>query len=153
MRIVFAGTPEFAVVMLRALVERGVQLAGVYTQPDRPAGRGRRPRASPVKMLAEEYGLRVCQPSTLRSENAAGELLELQPDLMVVAAYGLILPHRCWLPRASAASTYMHHCFRAGVVRHRFNAPCSPATVSPGSPLCGWMPGWTLARSCVRRVA
>jgi len=92
MRIVFAGTPEFAAVILRVLMDRGAWVAGVYTQPDRPAGRGRRTHAGPVKQLAEEHGLRVYQPFSLRDANAGAQLAALQPDLMIVAAYGLILP-------------------------------------------------------------
>jgi methionyl-tRNA formyltransferase len=91
-RIVFAGTPDFALASLRALVEGGHSVVAVYTQPDRPAGRGRRLTASPVKQYAEERGIAVLQPQTLKDEGAAAELAALQPDIMIVAAYGLILP-------------------------------------------------------------
>ena len=91
-RIVFAGTPDFALASLRALVEGGHSVVAVVTQPDRPAGRGRRLTASPVKQYAEERGLTVLQPETLKDEGAARELAALQPDVMIVAAYGLILP-------------------------------------------------------------
>lgn len=92
MNIVFAGTPEFAVPPLSALLDGGHRVVGVYTQPDRPAGRGRQPRPSPVKERALEAGLPVFQPRTLRSPEAQAELAALRPDLMVVVAYGLILP-------------------------------------------------------------
>ena len=91
-RIVFAGTPEFALASLAALVDAGHSVVAVYTQPDRPAGRGRRITASPVKRFAEERGIAVLQPETLRDEAAVTEFAELQPDVLIVAAYGLILP-------------------------------------------------------------
>lgn len=92
MRIVFAGTPEFAVPPLRALLGTSHEICGVYTQPDRPAGRGRKLTPSPVKLIAQEAGLPVFQPETLKDEAAQAELRELKPDLMVVVAYGLLLP-------------------------------------------------------------
>jgi methionyl-tRNA formyltransferase len=92
MRIVFAGTPEFAAQHLQALLEAGRQVVAVYTQPDRPAGRGQKLMPSPVKQLAVEHGIPVFQPQTLRDPAAQAELAALQPDLMVVVAYGLILP-------------------------------------------------------------
>lgn len=91
-RIVFAGTPEFSVPPLQALIDAGHAPCAVYTQPDRPAGRGRRLRASPVKQLAERHGLPVHQPESLRAAGARHALADLEPDLMVVVAYGLILP-------------------------------------------------------------
>jgi methionyl-tRNA formyltransferase len=91
-RIVFAGTPEFALASLTALVAAGHAVVAVYTQPDRPAGRGRRVTASPVKRFAEERGIVVLQPETLRDEAAAADFAALQPDVLIVAAYGLILP-------------------------------------------------------------
>lgn len=92
MRIVFAGTPEFAAEHLKALLGTQHQVIAVYTQPDRPAGRGHKLMPSPVKQLAVEHGIAVYQPATLRSPEAQAELAALQPDLMVVVAYGLILP-------------------------------------------------------------
>ncbi|MEF3193749.1 MAG: methionyl-tRNA formyltransferase [Halothiobacillaceae bacterium] len=91
-RIIYAGTPDFAVPALRALIEGGANVVAVYTQPDRPAGRGRKLTASPVKQAALEYGLPVLQPATLRTPEAQAELAARKPDLMVVAAYGLLLP-------------------------------------------------------------
>jgi methionyl-tRNA formyltransferase len=92
MKLVFAGTPEFARASLEALVESGRQPAAVYTQPDRPAGRGKKLTASPVKRHAVEHGIPVYQPASLRDDAAVEELRALQPDLLIVAAYGLILP-------------------------------------------------------------
>ncbi len=91
-RIVYAGTPEFAVPALAALIAAGRPPVAVYTQPDRPAGRGRRLTASPVKQLAQEAGIPVLQPASLKPAEAQADLAGLAPDLMVVAAYGLILP-------------------------------------------------------------
>ncbi len=92
MRIVFAGTPEFAVPALQALLAAGQTVCAVYTQPDRPAGRGRGLRASPVKEAAVAAGLPLHQPASLKARAEQGRLAELRPDLMVVVAYGLILP-------------------------------------------------------------
>lgn len=93
LRLVFAGTPEFAVPCLQALIGAGYDLAAVYTQPDRPAGRGRKLQQSPVKALALEQGIPVCQPLSLkRDARARAELRDWAADLMVVVAYGLILP-------------------------------------------------------------
>lgn len=91
-RIVFAGTPEFAAVALRALLQAGHQVVAVYCQPDRPAGRGRHLQPGPVKQLALHYDLPVCQPVSLRTPEALAELAAWKPDLMIVAAYGLLLP-------------------------------------------------------------
>ena len=91
-RIIFAGTPEFAVASLRALVESGRTPVAVLTQPDRPAGRGKHLTASPVKQYAEQQGMPVLQPVTLRDDDMLGQLAALEPDVLIVAAYGLILP-------------------------------------------------------------
>ncbi|MDH3338612.1 MAG: methionyl-tRNA formyltransferase [Gammaproteobacteria bacterium] len=93
-KIIFAGTPEFAVASLRALVDTGAAPCAVLTQPDRRAGRGKRLQQSPVKHYALEQGITVKQPSTLRDDAAVAELVALKPDLIVVAAYGLILPQK-----------------------------------------------------------
>ena len=92
LRIVFAGTPEFAAIHLQALLDAGLVPIAVYTQPDRPAGRGQKLMASPVKQLAMQHEIPVYQPQTLRDAAAQADLAELKPDLMVVVAYGLILP-------------------------------------------------------------
>jgi methionyl-tRNA formyltransferase len=108
LRIVFAGTPEFAVPCLRAAAKRG-EVVAVYTQPDRPAGRGRAQLPSPVKREALARGIEVLQPENFRSIASKQALRALKPDLMVVVAYGLILPqsvldipvHGCWNVHAS----------------------------------------------------
>jgi len=92
-RILFAGTPEFAVPGLAALIAAGHDLAAVYTQPDRPAGRGRTLQVSPVKQLAMAHGIQIRQPESLKRDRAAvAALRDLGADLMVVIAYGLLLP-------------------------------------------------------------
>ena len=92
MNLVFAGTPEFAVPALKALLDAGHTILAVYTQPDRPAGRGRKLGMSAVKEFALERGLRVHQPVTLKSDSEAETLRALKPDALIVIAYGLILP-------------------------------------------------------------
>ena len=108
MKIVFAGTPDFAVPCLRACANLG-EVVAAYTQPDRPAGRGRGLQPSPVKLEAVLRGIPVHQPENFRSAASKAELRSLQPDVMVVVAYGLLLPqsvldipvHGCWNVHAS----------------------------------------------------
>ncbi|HQQ75110.1 MAG TPA: methionyl-tRNA formyltransferase [Pseudomonadales bacterium] len=92
LRIVFAGTPDFAAEHLAALLENNHQVLAVYSQPDRPAGRGKKLAASPVKQLAERHQIPVYQPVTLKDAAAQAELAAWKPDLMIVVAYGLLLP-------------------------------------------------------------
>lgn len=92
MRIIFAGTPDFSVPCLNTLIQAKHDVIGVYTQPDRPAGRGRKLSASPVKSAAVEHNIPVYQPLSLKTVEAQQQLADLAPDLMVVIAYGLILP-------------------------------------------------------------
>ncbi len=91
-RTVFMGTPDFALDTLRGLIEAGVQMVGVYTQPDRPKGRGKKLTPPPVKELALQHDIPVFQPQKLRAPAAVAELQALAPDLIVVVAYGQILP-------------------------------------------------------------
>lgn len=92
MRVVFAGSPDFSVPVLQAVLDSGHEVVAVYSQPDRPSGRGRKLRSGPVKQLAEDNGIPVHQPVTLKDAEAQTVLAALQPDLMVVVAYGLLLP-------------------------------------------------------------
>jgi len=109
LRLVFAGTPEFAVPCLEACRASGAEVVAVYTQPDRPAGRGRKLTPSPVKQAALAAGLAVEQPESLKSAEAQQALAAYRPDLLVVVAYGLILPRKvlaiprlaCWNVHAS----------------------------------------------------
>jgi len=109
LRVVFAGTPEFAVPCLQACRASGADVVAVYTQPDRPAGRGRKLAASPVKEAALAAGIPVEQPESFKAEADRERLAAYAPDLMVVVAYGLILPRKvlaiprlgCWNVHAS----------------------------------------------------
>ncbi|NGZ66160.1 methionyl-tRNA formyltransferase [Vibrio aestuarianus subsp. cardii] len=92
LRIVFAGTPDFAARHLAALLSSEHEVIAVYTQPDRPAGRGKKLTASPVKQIAVEHNIEVYQPENFKSDQAKQQLAELNADLMVVVAYGLLLP-------------------------------------------------------------
>jgi methionyl-tRNA formyltransferase len=92
LRIIFAGTPDFAARHLDALLSSGHKVVGVFTQPDRPAGRGKKLMPSPVKVLAEEHGLPIYQPASLRPQENQQLVADLNADVMVVVAYGLILP-------------------------------------------------------------
>ncbi len=92
MRLVFAGTPDFAATALKSLLQTKHEVVGVYSQPDRPSGRGRKLIPSPVKQVALEAGIPVFQPQSLKTTEAQEELRALNADVMIVAAYGLILP-------------------------------------------------------------
>ncbi|RLQ22088.1 methionyl-tRNA formyltransferase [Seongchinamella sediminis] len=92
LKLIFAGTPAFAAIHMRALIDSEHQLIAVYTQPDRPAGRGKKLQASPVKQTAEAAGVPVYQPASLRDRDEQARLAALGADAMVVVAYGLILP-------------------------------------------------------------
>jgi len=92
LRLAFAGTPDFAALHLSALLDTHHEIAAVFTQPDRPAGRGKQPRPSPVKSLALNHALPVLQPQTLRDPDVQRELADLDLDALIVVAYGLILP-------------------------------------------------------------
>ncbi|NIP47778.1 MAG: methionyl-tRNA formyltransferase [Gammaproteobacteria bacterium] len=122
LRLIFAGTPEFAATVLGALLDGPHRVLAVYTQPDRPAGRGRRLRSSPVKALAEAHAIAVEQPRSLREADAQRCLARYGADAMIVAAYGLILPeavlatprlgcinvHASLLPRWRGAAPIQH---------------------------------------------
>jgi methionyl-tRNA formyltransferase len=127
LRVLFAGTPEFALPPLQALMGNGFEIVAVLTQPDRPAGRGKHLRASPVKQLALDNNLVVLQPESLKDPVWQQKLADLKPDLMVVVAYGLMIPSRllamprlgCWnihaslLPRWRGAAP-IHRAIEAG---------------------------------------
>lgn len=127
MKIVFMGTPDFAVPSLVALVEAGHQLLAVITQPDRPGGRGKKTRPSPVKVKAQSLGLTVLQPNNIKETAIFEKLAELQPEVLVVVAFGQILPpkilslpprgcinvHASLLPRHRGAAP-IHRAVMAG---------------------------------------
>ncbi|GAA4871105.1 methionyl-tRNA formyltransferase [Paenibacillus vulneris] len=127
MRVVFMGTPEFAVPSLQALLDNGINVVGVVTQPDRPVGRKRILTPTPVKVEALKHGIPVLQPERLRRPESVEELKQLQPDLIVTAAYGQILPksvlelpkHGCINIHASLLPKYrggapIHHAIMNG---------------------------------------
>lgn len=107
MNLVFMGTPDFAEASLRALLEAGETVKAVFTQPDKPRGRGMKESASPVKLLAEERGIPVFQPVTFKDGAATEILRSLEPDLLVVVAYGRILP-QSFLDVARLGSINLH---------------------------------------------
>lgn len=127
MRVIFMGTPRFAAESLRALVDAGHEIAGVWTRADKARGRGHEVHVSPVKALAVEHGFDVYQPATLRAEDASRAVAVLSPDVVCVAAYGLILPpavlrsaargcvnvHASLLPRYRGAAP-IHRAVMAG---------------------------------------
>ena len=107
MRVAFAGTPDFALPAFHALAGSRHPLVGVLTQPDRPKGRGRQLAASPVKLAALERGVPVSQPATLKTDADRADLAAWQPDVLVVVAYGLILPRAALdLPRLGCVNIH-----------------------------------------------
>lgn len=105
--VIFAGTPEFALASLRALVDSGIRPVAVLTQPDRPAGRGRKLTAGPVKQYAQAMGIDVLQPASLKDPAVIRQVADLEPDVMVVAAYGLLLPQSVLdLPRCGCVNVH-----------------------------------------------
>jgi methionyl-tRNA formyltransferase len=131
MRLVFMGSPDFAIPSMQALIER-YQVVGVISQPDRPAGRGRQTAAPPVKQLALDHGLAIEQPTTLRSDQALQMLNSWSPDVIVVAAFGQILP-------PSVLDLPMHGCLNVHaslLPRWRGAAPVQ-ATIAHGDELTG----------------
>ena len=153
MKIIFAGTPEFSVATLAALLDSEHQVVAIYTQPDRPAGRGRKLTASPVKLLAQEHDIPVYQPKSLKGEAEQAGLASLQADLMVVVAYGLLLPKAVLDAPRLDASTFMPRFYPDGVVLHRFSGPSWRVIQRAVSPSCRWMRGWIQAVCCCHAVA
>ena len=113
------GTPDFAVPALRALQEAGHEIVCVYTQPPRPAGRGKKLMPSPVQVAAEQLGVLVRSPVSLRNPEAQAEFAALGADVAVVAAYGLILPQAVLDAPVHGCLNTTPACCRAGAVRRR----------------------------------
>ena len=123
---VFMGTPEFAVPSLLALLELGHEVAAVYTREDQPSGRGRRVEPPAVKLAAQAHGLEIRQPATLRDPQVLAELAALQPDLIVVVAFGLLLPRGVLeLPRFACINVH-----GSLLPRHRGAAPIAAAILA-----------------------
>jgi methionyl-tRNA formyltransferase len=153
MKLIFAGTPEFAAQALAAIIEAGHEVALVLTQPDRPAGRGMALQPSPVKKLAQAHGIEVFQPLTLKDAEAQAKVAGVAAEVMVVAAYGLILPqlvldmpkfgciniHGSLLPRWRGAAPIQ----RALLAGDAETGVCIMQRES-----CRWKPDWIPARFC-----
>ena len=120
MKIIFAGTPEFAVPALVALIQAGHDIVMVLTQPDRPAGRGMRLRASPVKQLALQHGLIVYQPASLKLSEVQAAIAAVECDVMIIAAYGLIIPTTVLNIPKKVVTTFMVLYCRVGVGQRLF---------------------------------
>lgn len=119
MRIVFMGTPDFAVPSLQALIDAGHDVCAVYTQPDKPQGRKQILTAPPVKTLALEHDIPVFQPNTLKNEDEQARLRELAPEVIIVVAYGKLLP-KAVLDHSAAR---LHQRARFALPRWRGAAP------------------------------
>lgn len=129
MRIVFLGTPDFAVPALQALLDHSYDVRGVVTQPDRPSGRGHKLQASPIKLLALEKGIPVFQPEKIRDEENRALLQDLRPDFIVTVAYGQILPG--WVLRSAAVAAVNIHA--SLLPRYRGAAPIQWAILNGDS--------------------
>jgi methionyl-tRNA formyltransferase len=132
MRVVFLGTPIFAVPAFRVLLDHSYEICGVFTQPDRPSGRGQKLQPSPVKALAQAHGIPVFQPDGIRKEENRAILEELRPDFIVVAAYGQILPE--WLLRSPRLAPVNIHA--SLLPRYRGAAPI-PWAILNGDSITG----------------
>lgn len=133
LRLAFMGTPDFSARILQALIEAGHEVICVYSQPPRPAGRGKKDRPSPVHLLAEARAIEVRTPLSLKSETAQAEFAALDLDAAIVVAYGLILPTAILRARRLDVSTFTPLCCRAGAGRRRFSGRSWPATMRPVS--------------------
>ena len=132
LRLCFAGTPDFSAAHLSALIAAGHTIDAVYTQPDRPSGRGKKPQPSPVKAVAMAAGLEIKQPVSLKTVEAQQELVAIAPDLLVVVAYGLILPQAVLeLPRLGCINVHA-----SLLPRWRGAAPIERALLA-GDPVSG----------------
>jgi len=142
MRIVFMGTPEFAVPALEGLVSGGYDIAAVYTQPDRAAGRGRVLEEPPVKKTALKLGLQVLQPANLKSAGTQTQLADLKPDAIVVAAFGQILPPSVLAVPPFGCINIHPRCYRNTAAWRRCRQPFLTATDSLASASCYWIKVW-----------
>ncbi len=132
LRIVFAGTPEFAAHHLQALLDHHLRVVAVYCQPDRPTGRGKHLVAGPVKQLALDRGLAVHQPASLKTTSAEAELTALAPDIVVVVAYGLLLPQKILdIPRLGCINVH------ASLLPHWRGAAPIQRAIQAGDPQTG----------------
>lgn len=152
LKIIFAGTPAFAAQHLQALLNSHHQVVAVYTQPDKPAGRGKKLQASPVKQLAEQHNIPVYQPKSLRKVEAQEEMRAIDADVMVVVAYGLILPQTVLaMPRLGCLNVHglLLPRWRG---RRRFNVPFGLGINKRVSLLCKWMKDWIRVICCIKCI-
>jgi hypothetical protein len=150
-RLIFMGTPDFALPSLKALLEAGEEVISVYTQPDRPKGRGKKSTPSPVKERALSYRLPVFQPISLKEGFVQDQLAEQKPDLLIVVAYGLILPKTVLNIPTWGAVMSMLLCSLSIGEQLRSSGPLSPGKRKPESPPCAWMPAWIQEISYFRK--
>ena len=145
--VVFMGTPELAAEVLRAILDAGYNVTGVVTQPDRAKGRKKTPVMCPVKELAVREGLRVFQPQKVRLPEAVEEVRSMEPDVIIVAAFGQILPKSLLdlTFRNSAASTYMLRFSPNTEAQPRSSRRSWTGRRRPASRSCAWTKAWTLA--------
>lgn len=150
MRILFMGTPDFAVPSLEALIAAGHDVCGVFTQPDKPKNRGMKLLPTPVKVCAQAHGIPVFQPVKLRDGTALAQIQELAPELIVVAAYGRILPDDI-LAAPPRGCINVHSSL---LPKYRGPPPltgrCSTGTARPALPSCTWPTIWTPGTSSTR---
>ena len=140
MKIIFAGTPEFAIPPLQALIDSEHDVVLVATQPDRPAGRGRKLTPSPVKQLALQYHIPVFQPLSLKEPEAQSHLQQYSADIMIVVAYGLLLPPAVLTMPEYGCLNIHASLLPNGVVPPPLLVPYSPVIKKPALALCRWMP-------------
>jgi methionyl-tRNA formyltransferase len=148
MRVIFMGSPDFAVPTLDALVAAGHDVVAVYTQPPRPAGRGKQLQPTAVEQRARQLGFDVCSPKSLKNEEVQAAFAALAADVAVVAAYGLILPQAVIdAPRLGCVNVHA-----SLLPRWRGAAPVQRAIMAgtgrPASPSCRWKPASTRGRCC-----
>lgn len=129
MKIIFMGTPDFSVGTLEALIEAGHEVCLVVTQPDKPKGRGKEMQPTPVKAAAMKHGIPVYQPKKIRDPECVEELRKYQADVMVVIAFGQILPKSILEMTPYGASMCMPHFFQSTVVQHRSSGRSSTEKV------------------------
>ena len=138
MKIIFAGTPTFASIILEGLIKEGLKPSCVLTQPDRGKGRGRKVIISPVKKVAIDSEIEVLQPLTLKDAEIQSKIEIMAPDLLVVAAYGLILPEKSFVRQNLVVLTCTHRFYRGGEGLLLSREQFWPAIKPPASLLCRW---------------
>lgn len=148
LKVIFAGTPDFAASSLAAVLNSHHQVVAVYTQPDRKSGRGKKVTMSPVKELALQHHIPVEQPLNFKSEESLSQLASYQADIMVVVAYGLLLPQKVLdIPKLGCINVHgsLLPRWRALLLSKERSRQVIKKLASPS---CKWRPVWILARCC-----